>query len=106
MELVKLNRTHKLGKEGYTYAWRSSPWDVKETSRLEFWLTRKFGSNFSKRGLKQWTACFGAPTYVNSDHTLSGRDSQSVYWVAVRDPHMATVIQLQLTEILNAKINP
>jgi hypothetical protein len=106
MELVKLTNAHKLGKAGYTYAWRSSPWEFKETLPFEKWLTKKFGSTYTKRGAKQWTSGFGADRYIKDDNSFTGRSSVSVYWIAVRDPHMATLIQLQLTEILNAKTNP
>lgn len=106
MELVKLNKTHKLGKEGYTYAWRFEGWDSRKCQyKLEAWLSDKFGKAYSKKGEKHWKACHGAVKYVPSEWSATEKDRKFVYWVAVKDPATVTFIELQMDQILNETQN-
>lgn len=100
MELVKLNRTHKLGKEGYSHAWKFVGYNYKVRNKLENWLSKTFGKPYTKKGEKNWKACHGAYQYVPSEWDPGNKDREPVYWVAVKDPAVVSFVELQMDQIL------
>lgn len=103
MELVKLNKTHKLGKQGYTYAWKFEGWALDTTRyKLEAWLAKKYGKAFTKKGEKNWKACYGAYKYIPSEWSSEYKDRVSVYWIAVKNPADVSFVTLQMDQILSA----
>jgi hypothetical protein len=89
MKVVKLNRTHSLFAQGFTYAWRFQTWDVSRCTKIESILRNMHGYCWDIRRAG-WTSRFG--TWVQ--HPNHG--ATKTYWIAVRDPADITAVTLSL----------
>ena len=90
MEVVKLNRSHKLSKHGFTHAWRFCPYDVVKCTRIEGILGKMHSYEhwwMVDPHQRAWLAGFGAKNKGNG---------RLVYWIAVRNEADVTAVLLQL----------
>ena len=84
MNVVKLNKTHRLYQEGYTHAFRFASYNT-EAIKIEKTLIKQFGSNWKLDA--EWTARFG---YKRSDAT------RRIYWIGFKSEAMLTMALLGL----------
>jgi hypothetical protein len=82
MKLVKLNRTHRLYHDGFSYAFRFDSYGT-DTSRIERLLYDRFGSQYKNNSL--WQFRFG-------HRPKSG--GPRIVWLGLKTEPMATMVLL------------
>jgi hypothetical protein len=84
MKVVKLNRRHRLGKQGFTHAFRFDGWEP-EMMTIENSLTRKYGLSWNNE--KCWGSFYGKKSKVSGNR---------VFWIGVRNETLITQTLLSL----------